>query len=303
MRIALITSWNEQCGIAEYARNLIQNTPDADYEIINRFQTYQNQKTKIDQCDLFVLNYEPGILGHWTKEIVSQISTPKILILHTSNANNNLNEFTDSFDKVVVHEDAWETRHTYKFVYIPMGIPDFRFASIVRYYKEIGTFGIPFPKKGFHQVCQAAQILGKTACVTAPATRHFDTEIMKRVCLEANPFCNYQTNWMPQEDVITILSFHEVNVFAYNGNDLGISAAVRLGLAAQRPIVLTRDRQFRDLFAYEDEITFVDSNDPQVLAEGISQAIAKGIVPKRVVEDMSWKKVGEKYLTLYKSLI
>jgi len=116
----------------------------------------------------------------------------------------------------------------------------------------------------------------------------------------------YISEWLDQDKVISLLEGCSISAFLYHGGNFGISAACRLGLAAGTKIVLTRNRQFRDLYSYEDEIQFV-SNPPNVdeVANTFHHLLSDRITmkPKRVLEDFSWKKAGEIYTKLYEELL
>jgi hypothetical protein len=102
--------------------------------------------------------------------------------------------------------------------------------------------------------------------------------------------------------VANALCHCDVNIFPYQGNDSGISGAVRFGISAQRPLVLTRDRQFNDLFDFEDEIYFSDSARPEDLATTAKKALEEGKVPERALRVFSWEQSAARYAGVYRSL-
>lgn len=306
MKVALLTTWNERCGIAEYAKSLVTYAKNTEFSIFGR-EIFENSNALLalpDQlcgngCCIIQINYEPGLWHILDADVCSKLrknGMRLVMTLHTSNSGNNRNALTTVFDRVIVHEQTTEG-----FEHVPMGIPEVNLDGI-EVTKGIGTAGFPFPWKGFHQVAQAAKQLDMNCVVVAAKSDHFDTTVMEQFVKDAQPDTEYVKDWLPQEDVVRKLASCEVNVFAYDGANNGISGAVRMGLAARRPLVVTRCRQFRDLFAYEDEIEFIDSQSPKDIAAGIERVLESGKCPKRVLEDMSWTKAAQRYEEIYTSL-
>lgn len=307
MKVALLTTWDEKCGIAEYARNLVAHAKNTEFQVFGR-DTIDNGNAILNlpnvlcgnDCCIMHFNYEPGLFYSIDVDVLTKLrgkGMRLVMTLHTSGAGNNRNGLTGSFDRVVVHEQTTEG-----FEHVPMGLPEVQLEEQV-IENRIGTAGFPFPWKGFHQVAQAAKKLDMGCLVVAPKSDHCDTDVMEHFVRDAQPDTEYIKDWLLQEDVIRKLAKCKVNVFAYDGANSGISGAVRMGLAARRPLVVTRCRQFRDLYDYEDEIEFIEDQSPDQIAEGISRVLASGKKPKRVLEDMSWGKAAQRYEEIYASLV
>lgn len=306
MKIGLLTTWNEKCGIAEYARNLVMyaTTPDIEFVIYGReVWSWPTLIYKIieDKIDIIHVNHEPGLFRWLDIGIIGNIKSRGIKVVltyHTSNETNNHSNFTDVFDRVVLHEKTNDG-----FVYIPEGIPVVELSPNVAREVTLGTAGFPFPWKGFHAVAKASKLLDMGCVVVAPDSSHFDTQLMKQCVMDAQPNASYITLWLKEEEVIKTLSECYVNVFAYSGHPQGISGAVRMGLAAARPLVLTRCRQFRDLYDYEDEIEFIQFPYEQDIAEGVRKVVKGNKRPSRVLKDFSWINSGRKYVDVYRSVV
>lgn len=255
-------------------------------------------------ADILHVNYEPGLfrwLGAEHIAAAKAMGKRTVMTLHTSAEGNNRHGLSAVFDRVVVHEQTTEG-----YTHIPEGVPVYKFSAVDGEDKGanvIGTVGFPFSWKGFHQVAIASSLLGMGCVVIAPESPHADTYAMEAVCRAAQPSIQYIKDWLSDGATIEVLHDCAVNVFAYAGGNYGISGAVRLGLAAGRPIVCTRNRQFRDLYAYENEVTFINSQDPNEIARGVQEALAKGVVPNQILKDMSWEVVGKQYQELYKSMM
>lgn len=300
INVALVTSWNERCGIAEYASNLIENCIGVKFIVIPRSTSMTEAFNLLSTCNVFVLNYEPGILGHWNKDIINSIRIPKVLILHTSHDGDNRTDFTSAFNRVVVHEQTSDG-----FTYIPMGIPKCS-KRVPDVYYDVATVGFPFPWKGFTQVVDACKLLNLYCLVIAPESRHADASQMKAHLLSLSNKVTVATEWLNQEQIIQLLSGAKVTAFPFHGGNYGISASCRLGLATGNPIVLSRCRQFRDLFQYEDEIEFVDQ---PPTSENVAIAIQNQLYFKtskklyKVLDDFSWVRSGLMYKRLFAELI
>lgn len=301
MRVALITTWNERCGIAEYAKGLVQAMGHVNKDISFKvFERPWNDLTPsaLQDCDVVHLNYEPGlfqfIINTGTVESWKLFGKKTVLTLHTSHEGNNRSLFTNVFHRVVVHEKT-----TDGFTHIPMGLLPLHEDAYVPVEKDlVGTAGFPFPWKGFSEVADATARLGLRCLVIAPESRHWNTYEVQQDIKRRNPNSTYLTEWMEEATVKVALARCAVNVFAYGGGNSGISGAVRLGLASRRPIVISRCRQFRDLFEYPDEVTVIGSS----LTEAIQSAIAEQETrkPKRILEDMNWIECARKYEQVYK---
>jgi len=306
MIVGLLTTWNEPCGIAGYARNLTKSLEGTDvrFDIISR-DRWSTNGVLSSPCTVLHVNYEPGLfqwislmdLQHW------RAAGKRIIFTwHTSQEQGNATPMHPLIDKVVMHERTDETEaNADKYVFIPHGVEVYD-EDPQTVEQKIGTAGFPFPWKGFTEVARVARMLGMGCLVIAPESPHYDTYVIKAVVMAANPETDYRTQWITTREVARELSKCVVNVFAYHGANYGISGAARLGLTARRPLVLTRNRQFRDLFDYEDEIGFSPSPDPQDLARAVTATLNAGKMPGKLLYDMAWETVGLRYADLYHEL-
>jgi glycosyltransferase involved in cell wall biosynthesis len=256
----------------------------------------------IKDCDILHVNYEPGLMPmvvDWKVQAWKAMGKrkPAVLTLHTSREGDNRSAFTYAFDRVVVHEKT-----TDGFTQIPMGVPEYPNLPYVKIFSA-GTAGFPFPWKGFHALAQA--LPEYKLLFVGPESGHVDTFAMKSVIERDNKNAVYLTRWMDGQAVSHQLATCECSVFFYEGGNYGISGAVRMGLAAGRPVLLTRNRQFRDLFDYEDELYFIPLHSSVVdIRKAVQQVLEDKHPkkPKRILEDMGWSKVGQQYKALYDSL-
>lgn len=305
MRVALMSTFGQMCGLSEYAANLIRHSTGVEFEVLTQ-GSWTYEALMAAKYDVLHVNYANGQLG--CEDMVMNVMHQKfhkgVITQHLSNEVNNFNSFMSSFRKVVIHEKAPDGS-----VFIPMGIPEVLEEPATDFILSIGTVGFPFPWKSLPEVAAASQMLGMGCLMFAPDTCHANTHAVERTVKQQNPHTYYIKEWKTYDNVVKQLATQAVNVFAYNTAgrgmyiDVGTSSAVRMGLAARRPVVVTRTcRQFRDLLDYEDEIEFADSHHPQHLAEAIQRVLANGKRPNRILKDMSWTTVANHYKSLYQEI-
>lgn len=298
-KVLLITSSDQHCGIAEYGWNLVRNMPDIEWTVVGH--RYTNElELHATNFDVIHLNYQPGLFPELPWWFLYKTGR-KVITLHNSHEGINKSELTDKFDSVVVHEKTLDMIADSNFHHVPMGISKPAPVAVSHLPNNcIGSAGFPFPYKGFQNIASAATILGLGCGLIMADSPHWNRDEVDHMCRINCPGVHIISEWLSESNVIASLQCCMVNVFAYSGEVAGISAAVRMGLASGQPIVLTRCRQFRDLFDYEDEIEFIESPDPLHIADGIRRVLANGKRPKRVLQDMSWARAAEMYREIYK---
>lgn len=314
MKVALVTTWQERCGIAEYALELVHSLPEVEFEIIGR--PFSANEAAGSKADIVHLNYEPGLMGFWDAGLVQRLQgggKKVILTLHTSHAGNNCNSFTGAFSRVIVHERTEEG-----FDYIPMGISEAvrspssfensgDIPASIATRPSLGTAGFPFSWKGFWTVAEVARDMGLGLKAVIPESPHGDAIHVKQQLLAIHPQAEIETSWMPRKETVEYLSECAVQVFAYSGGNCGISGAVRLGLATGKPTVITPCRQFRDLYEdYPDEIYLAVSAWKPDIQNAVTAAISangSAKMPKRILQDMDWRRVGQMYKKIYDEVL
>ena len=306
MRIGLVTTYNESCGIAEYAKNIVGSLQgQVDFDIYDR-DRWNTDTLMNGDFDILHLNHSTSLMGWLTIVDITRIkATGKkvVMTLHDSSSFNRC-QFTDIFDKVIVHEKTYEDNCTY----IPHGMPELteeeRNTPVTS--NALGTAGFPIWHKGFTVVAEASAILGRGCYMIAPASRHADTNAVEQDVRRYNGNTIYIKEYLSQIEVVRHLNQNaEVMVFPYISSGPGISGAVRMGLATGKPVVLTRCQQFHDLYDdYSDEVEFTEynHNSAQDIAEAVNKVLENGKRPKRILEDMGWGKVSQQYKKMYEEV-
>lgn len=306
MRVLLATSWNDKCGIAEYARNLTTSAKKADSSIdfvILDPSKFRHMQMAATDCQIIHLNCEMGLFRQfpWQDLRWAKARGKKVLMtMHNTHYGNNRNAYTRECHAVVAHE---RTRDGFWF--IPMGVPDYVPPDGLVIKNQVGSFGFPFGKKGFVAAASIAYQLGLGFHAMMARSRHVDVDWAMGEIRGVHPLATFDTEWLPESVIIDTLARNLVNVYPYITNDNAISAAVRLAIAARRPLVVTRDHQFNDLFEYEDEIYVAP---PTEVLGTVRQAVGDwnngtAKIPRRVIEATCWSKVGGMYVQAYKRLL
>ena len=309
MHVLMSTTWKEKCGIAEYAYNLSSHmTTDVALSIVHVSEGWEKTCHRAHEVGANVVhfNYEPGILGWLSPGQVlhlRNVGFKTVLTLHTSREAANQTALTNAFDKVVVHEECRETRNgSTNFVHIPMGVPVGPKTNIRNGY--VVSVGFPFGWKNFPVVAQVARNLGKRCIIVMPDSGHCAYAPVKMQCLQAHPECEFITDWMSQEETLRLMAECDVSVFAYAGANYGISGAVRLGVGAWRPVVISSCRQFHDLRKYDGKGIFVaggcSTGDIEAATRRALEGDGSGAL--EAINDMNWIRTAKMYEELYRAL-
>jgi hypothetical protein len=218
------------------------------------------------------------------------------------------NPILKEFDAVVVQDPHTDPKDG--FIYIPQGVMDVPKATVVE--PSLGTAGFPTEVKGSLIMARVAQHLGLGVMQFMPESKYADAQGMARRIRGMVPTADLYFDFHPQEHIASRLSECLLTCWlyrAFNGQS-GISGSAHLGLAAGRPVVVSRAGMYRDLFDYEDEIYFVDSDQPSF--ENVLPVVQKVLAdigagnpkrPRRLLIDAGWQRCGQLYGGIYRRLV
>src|SRR3954469_3108893 len=103
MKVGLLTTWEERCGIAEYARNLVHNATGVEFVILGRDQwSWPGLLDRLVQEEIEILhvNHEPGLF-YWLDDskvrAINSRGVKSVLTYHTSSESGNRTNFTHLF--------------------------------------------------------------------------------------------------------------------------------------------------------------------------------------------------------------
>ncbi len=325
MKLAFVSNWDERCGNAEYARNLvghIQKHSDMDVKFVGRPLSFEHVYKETRDVDVIHFNcvtpefrelateFEP-----WTKFKEDGKALTMMLQDNTQSKTERAAQLVYRedvskpwqrvFDAIAVHAAPDEgCSYPSNVRVIPHGIVSVDVSNVFPE-RKIGTAGFPMPWKGFVESAELARRFGVGYLAIMPASHHIDVEQTKRKVLEICPKAEVVTDWLPHEQIIRRLAECFVNVYAY---DLdypdrtfeGISGAVRFGLAAKRPVIVSKNSLFRDLAGYPNEVYIIEQRLENTLVKVVrdwNDGTTK--VPKKILEDMSWSRVACQYLEMW----
>lgn len=306
--VFLVTS-EGQCGIAEHSAYLREAVYAADTSIqIRGIPESLDPKWFFAQTfapfpQIVHLNYHAALHSRWTPEHVKEFRLRGLAVVITyhdtgvpnSEQCHRLFEATQLAGSAyigkgafVVHEPCADLPGA---LYWRQGVPAPEWphhAWRMPGRPVVGTVGFDFPWKNFNLLVEAAAIAGWSTEIIAPKDGTF----------------------MPRSEVVARLSGCDATAFLYHTHNTGTSGAIRMGLAARKPVIASKfpyGRQFRDL--QDDDlaarvITWVEPNLEQVV-EALSRVriapLDAGMV--RLAERDSWANLGKRYADLYRSLL
>lgn len=325
IRVLLVTTWEERCGIYANSLNVVRHRAvDVEYKICARPFSPEQIRDAASDCDIVQVAYEHNLHGHLVGlgvfDGLRKQAKKTVCVFHnvwpddgrylvSSPFYTRQNPILKEFDAVVVQDPHTDPRDG--FVYIPQGVMDVPKASTVE--PKLGTAGFPTEAKGSLIMARVAQHLGLGVMQFMPESKHADAHGMARQIRGMVPNADLYFDFHPQEYIASRLSECLLTCWLYRAHmgQSGIGGSVRLGLAAGRPVVISRCAMYRDLFNdYEDEIYFVESDQPSF--ESVLPVIQKVLAdieagnpkrPHRVIRECSWQKCGQMYAEIYRRLL
>lgn len=278
MTVALVSS-EGQCGIAEHSRALIQHVGAADREIgisINADWLDPQQFPGPTLFDVVHLNYHRGLHSRWTPEVIARYApTPFVITFHDTYEHQpddlpwRLLELPN-VRGMVVHEPcdlsgdagpvitdlsvAGEREGIYhpdrkKVHYWRQPVPER--PGIVTPYPHVfdgpwrptlGTLGFDFPWKNYDLLAGVTGQLGWNLRVIGQVTPERQAELRA-----LNPRTHFD-GYVDTGYAVAALESCDATAFLYTCANSGTSGAIRLGIAAGRPLVAAWNcRQTRDL--------------------------------------------------------
>lgn len=307
--VALVTTWDEHCGIAEYAKNLIQSMHDADVKItvVARPLVFESVFERTKGFDIVHFNYSANVFTGFSNEELVRFKRQKTVVTFHDSLEERIWQVSrlGLFDKIVVHERPnFGPAFPDNVVYIPQGI---RLADVqgIKKQRKLGIAGFPLPWKGFTRVAQRAKIFGLGCLAIMPSTDHVHQDEVKKEILSIHPDAEVITDWLTHEAVVKRMAECCIAVFPYEENKVlyGTSAAVGFGLASGSPVIVSRNRQFIDLAHYTDEIYFQFGSLSDTIAQVMHDiGIGEVKMPNRILKDMNWERCAELYSQVYRQI-
>ena len=292
MRILAVTSWGGACGIANYAEQLIEAVGQADPSIhLEPMPATLDPQVALDYLwrqptyfDVIWLNYHRGLHSRWTPEALENIrreyaSRKVVITFHDTYGERPPDDLTqhlhDLADAFVVHEPCeglpkqilirqgvpagqmptafeWVTFKggiDAPFVQIVDGPPGSSWMRVPPYMPILGTVGFNFPWKNFDRLAEVTAEAGWAYLVLSNNATNEDAARW----IGKNPWTCVVRGFRPTSEIVSWLSACDATCFPYECANSGTSGAIRLGLAARKPVIAWGPcRQFSDLWLGQD---------------------------------------------------
>lgn len=319
MLVLLATSWDTRCGIADYAAHWKTAVEAADRSI------YVAPSSVALDPDLALnlvhnlgygwvwLNHHDALHSRWAPEhavAVKEAGAHLGVTYHdtregTADAPNSpkakaLCELADAF---VVHEPTADLPGA---ILIRQGVHrgvgpwtyDRSSEGWLAYPQQpiLGTVGF---NQGWREFDQLARLTEEAGWGLVILSNNATVEDEAR-WRELNPALYCVREWLPTAQLVSLLAGCDATAFVHQCANTGTSGAIRLGLAARKPVVAVKSRQYRDLYLSQwgggvhwcDRLEAVPDVLDRVPIGRVSTWIA------RAAERDSWRRQGLRYARL-----
>lgn len=321
MRVLVATSWGTACGIAEHSRQVIEAARKADPEI--HWWPYAEaldpnwaltQLSAVEPpMQALWLNHHDGLHSRWTTAHIEEFQERGVKVLLTYHDTRErvedcprLATLVPVVDHTIIHEPmdiigmAWGKAVTY----LRQGILGPAIQSNTDYLSMVptlGTVGWDFPWKNYNRLAELTAEVGwglKLYCNNI-------TEERARELRDINPLTVFHGGFRPAEEIVAGLASCTATAFMYECANTGTSGAIRLGIAARKPLwALKTCRQFRDLYEAEPGGTINWVENWKALKTGLISSwtvqVDHGMV--YLAHRDSMEKVGQTYTKIIRSL-
>ncbi len=187
----------------------------------------------------------------------------------------------------------------------------------LRHRRLIATFGFLMPHKGVLELIRAfARLLENhsdlgllllTSLYPKDGIQAYYEECLEAIAaLQLEEAVHFMTDFQPLEDTLRLLRRAELVVYPYQFSDESSSAAVRMGLGADRPVACTPLNIFADV---QHVVEFFSGVTPPDLARGIhdllsspQQLHAKDTLRRQWLDVHGWPGVGYRLRGLIRGL-
>jgi len=317
MKILAVTSVGGACGIANYAEMALEAVRAADPTI----QTQCSAEALDPFTDLHLhgrpdvlwLNYHRGLHSRWTPRVLqtwmAEKGIPVVITFHDtygeSEPDDLARQLHDLADAFIVHEPCVGLP---KQILIRQGVP----APVTPAYLTradgrpvgtaggpvLGTCGFNFPWKNFDRLAEVTAEAGWGLVILSNNATHEDVARWTAV----NPDIAVRVGFLPTATMVQYLTGCDATAFPYECANSGTSGAIRLGIAARKPVIAFEGcRQFRDIISHraiweaQNWGTF-----PALLQEIPIQRVDPAVVALATRD--SWATQGRRYAEVFRAV-
>lgn len=330
MRVALVSTWDQPCGIAEHAAYLKAAVEQADtrsgaviegaraLEVVPMpkwLDPRQVNGPTAAAFDLIHLNYHAALHSRWTADEILRIRQfariPVTVTYHDSGVPNSdqCKAVCAAADAFVVHEPYDDLEGNGR--YWRMGVPGWQGeVAFPRGWDQwhndrpiLGTVGFPFPWKNYDELARVTAEVGWALYLIAPTATADDA----RRWVDLSPHLLIENGFLGRTQVVQTLAACDATAFCYTCANTGQSGAILQGIAARKAVIAFRTcRQMRSL--WEDPlasqaIRWCETFD-HVTWQLRNLAIERVCPPiVALAEQDSWVGLGQKYAQLFRELV
>ena len=272
-----VTSPNERCGIREYSNYLVSRlhlfgpgrgwachaawgSPE---EVLEQLQegivrAYTNAPAGTVPLCAFWLNHHAALHSAWTPAHLARVVELGFGVVVTQHDTfetrkimdeRSLPDFARVSDVVVTHEAV----EGYASHVLPQGVLPLPLSAggpeeMLDARPCVGTVGFDFPWKGFDDLVKAAKEAGWRVLILSNDMTDARVRQLQELYPGGQVNVRVVRGWLSASRVVEQLAACDATAFLYSCGNSGTSGAIRLGIAARRPVLAYRGcRQFRDL--------------------------------------------------------
>jgi glycosyltransferase involved in cell wall biosynthesis/GTP:adenosylcobinamide-phosphate guanylyltransferase/predicted SAM-dependent methyltransferase len=333
MRVGIITTWNQRCGIAEYSRDLLEQLKGrVDPVIIPTdvaldFPRFKLIIKEFTNPDALLFMYQPAIISFenlkkWVYMFHSLTRHPKLFILaHEVLDGENWSELVKppdvKVDGVIVH-----SKHVLDWAYVVPHpckvypkIPKEKAKSqtgLEKYEPIITTFGFPFPLKRFDIVIEAFRTLQSkypNALLLMICSKWKDEsatalEEVKLKTLASNLNVKFISDKYEVDEFMPYLFTSDIFVTSQETEDKRlISGSCLMGFTARIPTVTNNCMIYSQIHPYS---RVVQRGNPTALADAIIELLENDklyqsmqTLSEEAYETFNWNRQAENFLKIF----
>lgn len=306
-KIVLISTWETNCGIATYAKYLLDDISEiAPSSFIVNPINEGVLKRKI-RGGLSHLQHEFGIIPK-----LPRIKGKLIITWHTvsKNINETIKKFESNYNVVahIVHSEC--ARHdinTSKDLWtVPHGsmlIPetkkeDARRLLNINMDMPIGfVFGFQSEDKNYQRLIDAARNTGIHLIISGAPHR-----LMNSLYLVNDKNVTFINRFLTENDVNLYALASDILLFDYNAKDhYSVSGAMHRIIGAGRPIICSDIRHFNDVRHDYNCLKFKNQSKLEwCIRHALKDSSRLGLAAREYAEKTSWKKIAKCHIDIYK---
>lgn len=309
MIVSIITNTNPVCGNAEYARDLARELSKYfSVELVNWFGQERGQ--------VVLVNWHEGVVpvnGTHVRQLRQQGKKAIVILQNSWNSTETPIprdwSAPEAANAVVAHEDMKSPWFQVRMIPHGIHVVD---SLAPEHDQAVGTAGFLFGWKRPDMIVKAASWAKLPVRIVHPKYMSGQIvladpdrfELLYHGMLD-KPMEIYK-EYLPLPEVVRILSRNLVNIFWFQTQDywdqLGQTGSARMGVSAQRPMIISKHRKFRSFQPYLDEFYVAETESEVMELTAQIRDDPNPRIPKRCLQEMSWEVVGRKYKELIEEI-